>query len=353
MAISIKALNAVAIALHGTSAVLGTLLITNYGGDHKIGIYAPLVEFNDGSASNNGMLYKSTPRHIFDARIFLPGVLFEWLTAFAHIIYLRVEFLPTQKTVRVRGQDELVSPRQWVAIKASGYYSEREKKWYVSRAYNPLRFWEYSVTATIMQVGGLCALGIVDFYYFILAIATNVALQVVGYILEIMDRDSEPHQRVAAIILNMFTVITLAQLFALFFQMFASKTHHLNIFLYVIIPNFVLWNSFGLVARSDFYKRGPFKDAVFTEKAYMALSIGTKLSLFWIQTSTFHEIAESLGTVPSVPGVDWGAVRWISGFGITGLLVLYAAVEWWRYNKAVAKERPKSAAENRRNRLVM
>ena len=205
-----------------------------------------------------------------------------------------------------------------------------------------------------MQVGGMVALGISDFYFFVLAIVTNVALQVVGYILEIMDRDSPSDQRIAAIILNMFTLITFAQLFALFMQMFASTTHHLPTFLWNLIPSFILWQSFGIVARSNFYKRGPFEDALFTERAYMSLSIITKLSLFWIQFSTYHEIAESFGIVPVV-GVNWAAIRWFAGFGLSGLLVIYGSVEWRLFKSSQRKkiETPTSSTGKRRNGYVL
>ena len=310
-----------AIVVHGTSAILGTLLIANYGGDPKVPLYAPLVEFMS-SSQNRGALYVPKPMHIFNCRVFLPAVLFEWLTMAAHVVYLSVEFLSPNNRVRLF---RIASGRKYTA-------KDGTVTWEVSHAYNPLRFYEYAVTATIMQVGGMVALGITDFYFFVLSIVANVALQVVGYILEIMDRDSLSHQRIAAILLNMFTLITFAQLFALFMQMFASQTHHLSVFLWNLIPNFILWQSFGLVARSNFYKKGPFEDALFTEKAYMALSIITKLSLFWLQFATYHEIAESLGTVPVV-GVNWAAIRWFSGFGLSGLLVLYGGTEWWIYDR--------------------
>ena len=129
--IGVRLLNGIAIVLHGTSAILGTILIARYGGDPEVPLYAPLVEFLS-AGQDHGALYAPRPLLIFKSRVFLPAVLFEWLTMAAHIVYLSVEFLPPAKRVLLF---RVVSGKKYIA-------KDGTEKWAVSHAYNPLRFYE-------------------------------------------------------------------------------------------------------------------------------------------------------------------------------------------------------------------
>ena len=302
--VGLKTLNALAFALHITSGVLGVVL---YPSNLRAPVIVPLVDFG---GSPGGAPFTPKPKVLLHVPVFLSGILFEFITAAAHLVYLALRFAGPAARARV---NVLFAGRSDV------------------RSVNVLRFYEYSITSTIMNVGGLIAIGITDAFYLGISTAIGLMLQVVGYMLEISDPRDPAQKRLMSIVLNQWTILTLVQLSSLLWQVFASATHHLDIMAWNILPNAILWQSFGVVARMDWNRVGPFSDPYFTERAYMALSLITKLSLFWLQTSTTRQLLEDNGVLPRSP-VNWDAVRMTSGYGLSGLLILYGAGEWlyWR-----------------------
>ena len=68
-------------------------------------------------------------------------------------------------------------------------------------------------------------IGATDFYLFLKVLASNVALQMVGFLLELLDHTDPLHRRVAAILWNQATLLNLVNVGILLYQVFASSTH--------------------------------------------------------------------------------------------------------------------------------
>jgi hypothetical protein len=83
-----------------------------------------------------------------------------------------------------------------------------------------------------------------------------------------------------------------------------------------------------MVAWLSFKRRGGFASAVHAEVWYIGLSLGTKLSVFWLGFATWRGLEESRGFAPRTPGVSWDAVRYAASYGPLSLMTAAALYEY-------------------------
>lgn len=299
-------LNCGALVIHVTSGALGVVLLRH--GNPDVHAVAPLFEYY--TSSKSGELFKAKPKTIFHVGSLDSLVAVVWITAIFHVLYLV----------------QLYSP--WFC----GFLRDVLG----GGGVNPLRWVEYAMTSTIMAAFGNLNIGITDFYLFLKVLCTGVALQMIGFVLELLDHKDALHARVAGILWNQATLLNLVNIFIILFQVFASSTHT-TIFYWNVIPYSIYFNTFGIVSWLSFKRSGPFASASYTEAWYIALSLSTKFAVFFLGFATYRGLEEDRGFADKTPGVDWNVVRLMASYLPSGILVCVAV---WQYitNRGVKVE---------------
>jgi len=292
---TLELLNWFAVAVHLVNGSLGLVLV--HTGDPRVSVVQPLVEFVT-NGDQNGRFLVPTPKVLFETSVLRPVVAVEFITAGFHLIYL----------VQLHSEGF----RRWVARHIGG------------GGLNPLRWIEYAVTATLLSAFGGLNIGLNSFPYFLAVLSSGVALQVIGFVIEMLNKDDPRDAQVFSLLWMQGTLLNITNVGVLLYQLFASKTHT-TLFYYNILPFAVLFNTFGFVARASFKKWQRFASDEYTERAYIVLSLSTKVAVFWLSFSTFRTLIEDRGFAPRTRGVSWEAVRWTSAVGPLAFIVLYFA----------------------------
>ena len=293
-------LNLLAFTVHLVSGVLGSIIA--HQGNPRVYAYAPLVSFNSGGEP----VFRQTPVKIFGVGAFTGLLLFAYITAAFHLVYIAVINLPAA--------DALV--RRYVVDSSS---------------LNPLRWVEYSITATILSAFGQLSIGNSSFYFFLTTLGAGFTLQYYGLIIEKLSYTDARDRNVALIIWNLATITNLLPVAILLYQLFASETHNVQIFAYNIFPYFIWFQTFGVICWLDFMNWRQFADPKFTEKWYLILSLSTKFTIFWLGFATFREIGVKEGWTGATPGVDWRTVRLTVSYlplAVVGGVALRDAYAW-------------------------
>ena len=293
----LTALNCLSLAIHVVSGALGSALLKH--GNPEVPVIAPLFEYQ--TENTGGALFTPTPRVIFRVGSLTSLVAFAWITAFFHVGYLA----------------QLYSQR----------FRNIQRTFLGDGGVNPLRWIEYSLTATIMAAFGNLNIGITDFYLFLKVLCSGVALQMVGYVIELLDCNNPLHVRLFNILWIQATLLNLVNIFTILFQVFSSSTHS-SVFYWNCVPYSIYFNTFGIICRLSFHRVGPFASAAYTEAWYIALSLSTKFAVFWLGFSTYRGLEEDRGFADPTPGVDWTAVRFVASYLPSSLLVVVAI---WQY----------------------
>ena len=174
-----------------------------------------------------------------------------------------------------------------------------------------------------MSSFSLLNLGASDFYLWLKVLTSGIALQIVGYVLELLDHTDKLHARIASLLWIQASILNLVNIVVILVQVFASSTHS-NVFYYNAIPLAIYFNTFPIVAWLSFKRAGPFKSAVFSEQWYIRLSLFTKLGIFWVGISTFRGLSEDRGFVPRTSNVNWDSVRLTASYFPLTLIVIEA-----------------------------
>lgn len=300
------AFNVAALCIHVFNGSVGHVLAKE--GNPKVPCIAPLFEFSLNSTTDS-MLFTPMPKLMFRVGALLGFELVSWVTAGFHVIYLV----------------QLLSPgvRSWV------------KKNISERSANPIRWIEYSISAGMLVAFEALYLGMSDFNIFVSYIAANAAVQMVGFILEILDSDVPVQNRVGGLLWTQASILNTANVALLLYQVFASKTYT-NIFYYNVVPFALLFNTFGVVAWLNFKKRGFFRSPEYTELWYIALSVTTKFAIFWLGYSTYRGLQEERLFASRTRGINWDTVR-ITASVLPISVVAVAAVEEYVRFRTVAR----------------
>lgn len=317
-------LNAAACAAHLLDGALGTLLTRD--SNPKVPCIIPFVDLNTRPSFNNLQPYTPIPRTVFSVGSLTGLLLFSWITAAFHVLYIV----------------QIHSPA----------FQELQRRLLGGEGVNPLRWVEYSITAGIMAALSNLLIGITDFYVFLKVLCANVAIQMIGFALELLDVRDPLQKRLGNILWNQATVLNLVNVGILLTQLFGSKTHTYT-FYYNIVPYSLLFQTFGIVAMLNFKRSGFLASAAYAEVWYILLSLGTKVSVFWLGFATWRGLQESRGFAPITKGVNWDAVRYTFAYGPLGLMILGAASEYMRWKRlkntrARARARPAPASASAR-----
>jgi len=157
--------------------------------------------------------------------------------------------------------------------------------WYINnlkKGINYARWYEYSLSASLMIVliGMLC--GVYDLGALIMAFAFTAVMNLCGLVMEIHNQVTEKTNWTSYIVGCIAGVAPWIAIAIYFFGSLAKAEGGVPTFVYVILPTlFVFFFSFALNMVLQYKKVGPWRDYLFGERAYVLLSLIAKSALAW------------------------------------------------------------------------
>ncbi len=156
--------------------------------------------------------------------------------------------------------------------------------WYrenLGRNINYARWWEYSISASVMIVLIALITGVSDVGAVIAIFGVNAAMIFFGMVMEIMNR-GKTSVNWTPYLFGCVAGITPWIIIAYQFIGAANRSAGPPGFVYgIVISLFVLFNSFSINMVLQYRKVGPWRDYLFGEKAYILLSLTAKSLLAW------------------------------------------------------------------------
>ncbi len=156
--------------------------------------------------------------------------------------------------------------------------------WYrdnLAKRINYARWWEYSISASVMIVLIAMITGVSDIGALIAIFGVNSAMIFFGMVMEIVNR-SRDSVNWTTYLFGCVAGIVPWIVIAYQFIGAANRSAGPPGFVYgIVISLFVLFNSFAINMALQYAKRGPWRDYVFGEKAYILLSLTAKSLLAW------------------------------------------------------------------------
>jgi hypothetical protein len=157
--------------------------------------------------------------------------------------------------------------------------------WYVSnlkKGINYARWYEYSLSASLMIVliGMLC--GVYDLGALIMAFALTGVMNLCGLVMEVHNQVTERTNWTSYVVGCIAGVVPWIAIAIYFFGSLARAEGGVPGFVYVILPTlFVFFFSFAVNMVLQYQKAGPWRDYLFGERVYIFLSLVAKSALAW------------------------------------------------------------------------
>ena len=157
--------------------------------------------------------------------------------------------------------------------------------WYVNnlkKGINYARWYEYSLSASLMIVliGMLC--GVYDLGALIMAFILTGVMNLCGLLMEVHNQDTFKTNWTAYVIGSIAGIAPWIAIAIYFFGSLAQAGEGVPTFVYIILPTlFVFFFSFALNMVLQYKKVGPWSDYLFGERVYILLSLIAKSALAW------------------------------------------------------------------------
>jgi hypothetical protein len=157
--------------------------------------------------------------------------------------------------------------------------------WYkknIQKGINYARWYEYSISASLMVVliGLLC--GMYDLAALIMAFALTAVMNLCGLIMEVHNQTT---QKTSWLSFNIGCIAGIVPWIAIAIYFFGSLSRpggQAPAFVYAILPSlFVFFFTFALNMFLQYKKVGPWKDYLYGERVYIILSLVAKSLLAW------------------------------------------------------------------------
>jgi hypothetical protein len=160
----------------------------------------------------------------------------------------------------------------------------RIHRWYernLARERNPARWWEYSLSASLMIMLIAMYTGIADLAALIAIFGVNVAMILFGLAMECANRPGAPvvwRPYVYGCVAGAVPWIAIA----IQIGYAQSQTGNVPGFVFgIFVSLFVLFMSFAANMALQYRRRGPWRDYLFGERIYLLLSLSAKSLLAW------------------------------------------------------------------------
>ena len=159
-------------------------------------------------------------------------------------------------------------------------------KLYVSnlkKGMNPVRFYEYALSSSVMIVLIGMLVGIYDLGAIILIFGINATMNLFGIMMEYHNQNTQKTNWTSFIFGSIAGIIPWIVIVVYFIGSLAGEGGKPPAFVYAIIPTlFVFFNIFAVNMVLQYKMVGPWKDYLFGERVYIILSLTAKTVLAWI-----------------------------------------------------------------------
>ncbi len=153
----------------------------------------------------------------------------------------------------------------------------------LARGTNPYRWYEYSVSSSIMIVLIALFLGVWDLWSLVMIFTLNALMIMFGYLMEQINQSSERTIWSPFVLGCVAGAVPWVVVFANFFALAGSSDLRPPAFVYVIVVlYFVLFNVFAVNMLFVYKGVGRWKDYLYGERFYIVLSLVAKSLLAWI-----------------------------------------------------------------------
>jgi hypothetical protein len=159
-------------------------------------------------------------------------------------------------------------------------------KLYVSnlkKGINPVRFYEYALSSSVMIVLIGMLVGIYDLGAIILIFGINAMMNLFGIMMEYHNQNTPKTNWTSFIFGSIAGIIPWIVIVIYFVGSLTGEGGKPPAFVYAIIPTlFIFFNIFAVNMVLQYKKVGPWKDYLFGERVYIILSLTAKTVLAWI-----------------------------------------------------------------------
>jgi hypothetical protein len=148
---------------------------------------------------------------------------------------------------------------------------------------NPVRFYEYALSSSLMIVLIGMLSGLWDLGAIILIFGLNATMNLFGIMMEYHNQYTKKTDWTSFIYGSAAGIIPWVVIFLYFLGAVSSGDAKPPDFVYAIIPTlFVFFNIFAINMVLQYKKVGPWKDYLFGERVYIVLSLSAKTVLAWL-----------------------------------------------------------------------
>jgi hypothetical protein len=159
-------------------------------------------------------------------------------------------------------------------------------KLYVSnlkKGMNPVRFYEYALSSSVMIVLIGMLVGIYDLAAIILIFGINAMMNLFGIMMEYHNQHTQKTNWTAFIYGSVAGFFPWIVIVLYFLGSLSGDGGKPPAFVYAIVPTlFVFFNIFAVNMVLQYKKVGPWKDYLYGERVYIILSLAAKTVLAWI-----------------------------------------------------------------------
>lgn len=153
----------------------------------------------------------------------------------------------------------------------------------LKRGMNPIRFYEYALSSSLMIVLIGMLSGLWDLGAIILIFGLNGMMNLFGILMELQNQTTKKTDWTAYIYGCIAGIIPWIVIFIFFVGSVNSGDAKPPAFVYAILPTlFVFFNIFAINMVLQYKKVGPWKDYLFGERVYIILSLTSKSILAWL-----------------------------------------------------------------------
>jgi hypothetical protein len=157
--------------------------------------------------------------------------------------------------------------------------------WYVhslKKGMNPVRFYEYALSSSLMIVLIGMLVGLWDLGALILIFGINAMMNLFGIMMEYHNQYTEKTNWTSFIYGSIAGIIPWIVIVMYFLGSLGSSEAKPPAFVYAIIPTiFVFFNIFAINMLLQYKKVGKWKDYLYGERVYIILSLVAKTALAW------------------------------------------------------------------------
>ena len=147
---------------------------------------------------------------------------------------------------------------------------------------NPIRWWEYAFSSSVMIIFISLAFGILDFWVIVLVFVLNFLMNMFGLLMEQINQYTEKTNWLPYWIGWIAGIMPWIVILGAFLS-FDLGGQQAPTFVYIaIVMYFLFFNSFALNMFFQYKKVGPWKDYLFGERGYIILSLVAKSALAWL-----------------------------------------------------------------------